>query len=102
MVGFITLLAWLALLAALVSWFIAVVEGLRAFDKTKGKIDGTPVSRVGIYLWPFAARRMTGDAAAHAASVNKAMVAFMVSVLVLTACAALSSNLSRFASLPAR
>jgi hypothetical protein len=102
MVGFLTLLAWFALLAALVSWFMALVEALRAFDKLSRQPGGAKMPRFAIYAWPFAARRMTGAAAAHAASVNKAMVAFMVSILVLAACAALASNLSRFGSLPAR
>ena len=102
MVGFLTLLAWFALLAALVSWFIAVVEGLRAFDKARRQPDGPKIARYTVIAWPFAARRMTGAAAAHAAAVHKAMVAFFVAILLLAACAALISNLSRVASLPAR
>jgi hypothetical protein len=47
--------------------------------------------------WLSVQRRLTGAAAAHAANVNKAIVAFLVCVVVAVAPVAIALNLQRLA-----
>jgi hypothetical protein len=59
--------------------------------------DGTRFKWLVVAAWPFAVSRIRGSAAAPAANVNKALVAFMACLLIGVAAFSASTNLHRFA-----
>jgi hypothetical protein len=89
-----TILAVLAFAGAAASWVAAIVFGARALREFS---DSRPSMWVALVAWPFAVPRARGAAAEHATNANKALVAFMVCLLVGFAAFAASTNLHRFA-----
>ena len=89
-----TVIAYLAFAGAVASW----VVGLVFFVRTLSAISGDRrLIWLAVVAWPFAVSRLRGAAAADAANVNKALVAFMACILVGVAAFAAAINLHRFA-----
>jgi len=89
-----TILAYLAFAGATVSWIVGAVFFVRTLQAISGD---RRLMWLAIVAWPFATSQIKGAGAAHAAAVNKALVAFMACVLVGFAAFAASANLHRFA-----
>jgi hypothetical protein len=87
-----TLLAWVALAGAAVSWVVGVVFFVRALGASDVRMRW-----LAIVAWPMALGRLKGAAAEHAAKVNKALVAFMACVMVAAAAWSVAANLHRIA-----
>jgi len=85
----------LTLAAAVASWVVAAVYGVRALAAIEGP-DQKPLRKLALFAWPFAARRMTGAASAYAAVVNKAIVVFIVCIMIAAATVSLATNYNRF------
>ncbi len=83
----------IVLATALGAWVVAVIHALRAFAAL-GE-DNRGLRWMAVVAWPFAARRMEGAAGRHAAVVNKAIVVFIVCIIVAAATISLSTNFTR-------
>jgi hypothetical protein len=87
--------AGLAFASAVVSWVIGAwfyAQTLRAIAA-----EHAPARTVwlAVVAWPFALGRLKGAAAAHAAKVNKALVAFIACLIVAVAATSVATNLAR-------
>jgi hypothetical protein len=95
MVSLAWMVAFLALAGALASW----IAGAWFFARTLHALhDGREQPRLIWMLvaaWPFAVARLKGGAAAHAAKVNKALVAFLACLIVAVAATSVATNLAR-------
>jgi hypothetical protein len=95
MVLFASIIASLALTGALASWIAGAwfyARTLRTLSAERGQ------ARAGwlvVVAWPFALKRLEGSAAVHAASVNKALVAFFACLTVAAAATSVATNLAR-------
>jgi hypothetical protein len=83
-----------ALTGAVASWIAGAVFFVRALQALPGERNGRQILFAAV-AWPFAARRMTGDAVLHATKVNKALVAFFTCLMIAAAATSLATNLSR-------
>jgi hypothetical protein len=86
------IVVYLALAGALVSWIAGAwfyARTLRADADKRGR------SWLAVVAWPFALGRLKGAAAAPAAKVNKALVAFLACLLVAMAATSVATNLAR-------
>ncbi len=91
---FAAIVAGLALAGAIASWIV----GAWFYAATLRTIAGEPEHRVGwlaVVGWPFALKRLKGAASAHAANVNKALVAFLTCLTVAAAATSIATNLAR-------
>ena len=89
------ILAFIALAGAAASWFIGAwfyVQTLRAIPAAPGQ-RGLILRAV--VAWPFAVKRLQGDASTNAGKVNKAIVAFFVCLIVAAAAFSVATNLAR-------
>ncbi|MBX9776720.1 MAG: hypothetical protein K2Y71_20265 [Xanthobacteraceae bacterium] len=89
------IVAGLAIAGAVASW----IAGAVFYVRTMGALSDDPqqkgmMSRA-IFNWMFTAGRLQGAAGAHAATVNKAMVAFLVCLIVAIAAISAGTNLAR-------
>ena len=88
------IVAGLALAGAVACW----IAGAFFYARTLRAIRHTPERGLmlrAIVAWPSAAGRLEGDAAAHAANVNKALVAFFACLTVAFSAISVATNLSR-------
>jgi len=89
-----TIVVYLAFAGAVASW----VAGAVFFVLTLRELSGDRrLMWLAIVAWPFATSQVRGTGAVYAQNVNKALVAFMVCLLVGFAAFAASTNLHRFA-----
>ena len=86
---------YLASAGAVVSWIVGAVYFVRTLTAI-GSQDRA-IRRLAIFAWPFAVGRIKGAAAGHGAVVNKAIVVFIVCIIVLVAATAAATNLARIA-----
>jgi hypothetical protein len=86
--------AVLAFAGAAASWIAGAVLAGRSLAAA-GRGD-TVTRLLAFVTWPFAARRLQGQGTDHAASLNKAIVAFFVCVTLGVALVSASTNLQRF------
>jgi hypothetical protein len=90
------IVVYLALAGAVASWIAGAwfyAQSLRALAA-----EGGPARRLtwlAIVAWPLALGRLQGAAAAHAANVNKALVAFFACLIVAFAATSVATNLAR-------
>jgi hypothetical protein len=91
-----TIVAVLALIGAAASWVVGAINFLRTLRVLSGQRNRVQMWRA-MFAWPFAARQMTGEAAAYSSNVNKAMVAFFTCLMIAAAAFSLAANLSRLA-----
>jgi hypothetical protein len=86
---------YLAIASAVVSWIVGAVYFVRTLAALGHEDRGT--RWLAIVAWPFAIGRLKGDAADHAAIVNKALVAFIACIMAVFAATAVATNLARLA-----
>jgi hypothetical protein len=93
MAVFAFMVAGLAFLGALASF----VAGAWFYANTLRTLAGAPSHRtwLAIATWPFATAQIKGAAAAPAAKVNKALVAFLACLMVAFAATSVATNLAR-------
>jgi len=89
------IVAGLAVAGAIASWIV----GAACYVRTLRAVARTPEPR-GLVLraaiaWPFAVGRLQGQAAVHAAAVNKALVAFFACLMVAVSAISVATNLAR-------
>ena len=92
---FASIVAFLAFAGALASWIVGAwfyARTLRALGSERGQ---TRLAWLAIVAWPFALGRLKGAAAAHAANVNKALVAFLACLMLAVAATSVATNLAR-------
>ncbi len=84
-----------SVLAAVASWALAVVEGLRimADNRAGGQPNGFATWAL-LLFWPFALHGRARNAEAHAARTSKATVAFFVSITLAVAATSAYTNLT--------
>jgi hypothetical protein len=88
------LLVYLALAGALASWIVGAVFYLRTLRQVAARSERRQTWLV-VVAWPFAISRLSGAAAANAAKVNRALVAFFACLMVAFAATAIATNLQR-------
>jgi hypothetical protein len=88
-----TVVAIIALAGAVASWIVGAVY----FVRTLAATDDTKVRWLAVVGWLFVTSRLKGAAAEHAARVNKAVVAFIVCLIIAAAAWSVAANLQRFA-----
>jgi hypothetical protein len=84
----------LCIAGAFASWVIAAVYAVRALAALQGPESGR-LRFFAMVAWPFAIKRFEGVSAEYAAVVNKAIVAFIVCVILAAATISLSTNFNR-------
>jgi hypothetical protein len=92
---FASIVASLAFIGAIASWIVGAwfyARTLRALGSERGQ---TRLAWLAIVGWPFALGRLKGAAAAHAANVNKALVAFLACLTLAVAATSVATNLAR-------
>ena len=80
--------------AALACWIVGAVfyvTTLRAISQAPER----GLMLRAIVAWPFAVGRLQGEAAANAANVNKALVAFFACLIVAFSAISVATNLAR-------
>ncbi|MET0631675.1 MAG: hypothetical protein ABWY47_03410 [Xanthobacteraceae bacterium] len=85
----------LALAGALASWVAGAwfyAQTLRELAAERGQ---PRLAWLAVVAWPFATGRIKGAAAARAAQVNKALVAFLACLMVALAATSVATNLAR-------
>ena len=87
------LVTWIALAGALASF----VAGAMYSARTLRSAEGVRMRWLLVVAWPFALARLQGAADAHAARLNKALVAFMACLMIAAAAWSAAANLHRFA-----
>jgi hypothetical protein len=88
------IVAGLAVVGALASWIVGAVfyvKTLRAISQTEPRA----LLIQAIVAWPFTLGRLRGDAAATAVTVNKALIAFFVCMMVAISAISVATNLAR-------
>ena len=89
-----TILLVAALIGAAASWIFGMVN----FAHTLRVLSGQSNRRqmwYALVAWPFASKQMTGEAAIYSTRVNKALVAFIVCVMIAATAMSLAANFSR-------
>jgi len=92
---FASIVVYLALAGAIASWIVGAwfyARTLRALGPEHGR---TRLAWLAIAAWPFALGRLKGAAAAQAAKVNKALVAFLACLMLAVAATSVATNLAR-------
>ena len=87
-----SVLTWIALAGALLSWIAGAVFFFRTLSATDGRTRW-----LAVVAWPLVRKRLTGAAAGHADRVNKALVAFFACLMVAAAAWSVAANLHRLA-----
>jgi hypothetical protein len=95
MAQFAYIVAGLAIAGAFASWIVGAVF----YVQTLRAMSDNPAQRGlllrAIVAWPFVLGRLRGDAAAHSAKVNKALVAFLACLMVAASAISVATNLAR-------
>jgi hypothetical protein len=96
---FAAIVAFLALAGAFASWiaggwFYARTLRLLAAEPGHARL-AAPARIAAVVAWPFALGRLKGVPTAHAAPVNKALVAFLACLMVAAAATSVATNLAR-------
>ena len=86
-----TVIAFLAIAGAVVSWIAGAIFHARAAAEARPSL----ASLAGAALWPFAATQRAHASAADAARLNKALVAVIACVMVAVAATSAATNLHR-------
>ena len=89
------IVAGLAVAAAFVSWIAGAVFYIRTLRSLSESPEQRGLMLRAIVAWPFAVGCLQGQAAVHAAKVNKALVAFLVCLIVAISAISVATNLAR-------
>ena len=85
----------LALASAVASWIVGAVFYVRTLQAMAHAPNQRGLMVRAVFAWPFTVGRLKGAAEAHAAIVNKALVAFIACLIVAAAATSVATNLSR-------
>ena len=89
------IVAGLAIAGAVASWIAGAVFYVRTLRAMSQDPQQNGLMTRAIFAWMFTVGRLQGAAAAHAATVNKALVAFLVCLIVAVAAISVGTNLAR-------
>jgi hypothetical protein len=89
------IVAGLAIAGAVASWIAGAVFYVRTLQAISQDPQQKGLMARAMFNWMFTARRLQGAAGAHAATVNKALVAFLVCLIVAVAAISVGTNLAR-------
>ena len=100
---FASIVAYLAFMGAIASWIVGAWLYARTLRTVAAEHGQTRLAWLAVVAWPFALGRLKGapaaDAAnvnaAHAAKVNKALVAFLACLMLAVAATSVATNLAR-------
>ena len=95
MAQFAYVLAGLALAGAIASWILGAIHSVRTLRALSGSRERRGLLLRAIVAWPFALGRLRGEAAAHSAKVNKALVAFFACLMIAVSAISVATNLAR-------
>jgi hypothetical protein len=95
----------LAVAGAFASWIVGAVFYVRTLQAISQDPQQRGLMSRAIFAWAFTtgmlpstANRLQGEASAHASIVNKALVAFLVCVIVAASAISVATNLARVSS----
>jgi hypothetical protein len=88
-------LAVLGVIGGIVSWAFGAVFYVQTLRAISDMPDRRGLMLRAIVAWPFVIKDLRGEAADHSAKVNKAMVAFLVCMIVAITAIAVGTNLAR-------
>jgi hypothetical protein len=91
------IVAGLALAGAIASWVVGAVSYVRTLGAISQDSQQRGLMGRAIFAWMFTARHLQGEAAVQATIVNKALVAFLVCVIVAAAAISVGTNLAQVA-----
>ena len=89
------IVAGLAIAGAVACWIAGAVFYVRTLRAISDDPQQTGMMSRAIFNWMFTAGRLRGAASAHAASVNKALVGFLVCLIVAFSAISVGTNLAR-------
>ena len=89
------IVAGLAVAGAIACWIVGAVCYVRMMRAIPLVTAPRGLMLRAIVAWPFAVGRLQGEAAAHAANVNKALVAFFACLIVAFSAISVATNLAR-------
>ena len=89
------IVAGLAVAGAVASWIAGAVFYVRTLQAISQDPQQKGLMARAIFNWMFTVGRLQGAAAAHASMVNKALVAFLVCVIVVVVAISVGTNLAR-------
>ena len=89
------IIAGCAVAGALASWIVGAVYSVRTLHAISASPAQRPLLLRALVAWPFAARHLQGEAADHAGTVNKALVAFIACLIVAISAVSVATNLAR-------
>ena len=95
MAQFASIVAGLAVAAAIASWIVGAVYYIRTLHAISAQPSPRGRFLRALVAWPFASGSLQGAAAAHVSNVNKALVAFLVCVIVAVSAISVATNLAR-------
>jgi hypothetical protein len=88
----------LAAAGAIASWIVGAIFYVRTLGALRSDPQQRDLVPRAIFAWMFTAGRLQGEASANASIVNKAIVAFLVCVIVAATAISLAANLARVSS----
>jgi hypothetical protein len=91
------IVAGLAVAGAIASWIVGSVYYVRTLRAISSSGEARGLLLRAVVAWPFAIGRLRGQAVATAATVNKALVAFFVCLMVAISAISVATNLARVA-----
>jgi hypothetical protein len=86
----------LALAGALASWIVGAYYVIRTLVALGDEDRGA--RWLAVFAWPFAIGRLQGRSVGYASNVNKALVGFMVCVMIALAATAVTTNMKRMSA----
>jgi hypothetical protein len=89
------IVAGLALAGAIASWIAGAVFYVRTLREISRMPEQRGLMLRAVVAWPFAVGRLQGEAASHATTVNKALVAFFACLIVAVSAMSVATNLAR-------
>jgi hypothetical protein len=89
------IVAGLAIAGAVACWIAGAVFYVRTLRAISHDPQQKGLMARAMFNWMFTAGRLQGAAGAHAATVNKAIVAFLVCLIVAAAAISAGTNLAR-------
>jgi hypothetical protein len=85
----------LAVAGALASWVVGAVFYVRTLRAISQDPQQRGLMSRAIFSWLFTVGRLQGEAATHASTVNKAVVAFLACVIAAATAISVATNLAR-------
>ena len=88
------IVAGLAVLGAIASWIVGALYYVRSLRAMSQREPRGLLLRA-VVAWPFTISRLRGGAATTAATVNKALLAFFVCLMIAVSAISVATNLAR-------